>query len=255
NSLLKKDIYIRTLDGEQILNPDRNSIAITDPEEIFSEFNNLTEKIIGRFVKNGSVNYSKIRLSPEYKLFQNIAGKLADFDLDFLETEDMKKSFWINLYNMMVIDFVLKMKVNRSVREIQGFFTGLKYTINGKNYSLADIENILRCFPDRERLILSLVKGTQSSPPLRFISPMEVEDSIQNAVKDFINGPEVMVFPEENALLVSELFRWNRPLFMPEEKLISFIKEHIIDERKREFLSGNNGIKVDYLFYDWYLNS
>jgi len=255
NSLLGKNIFIRSLDGEQVLNSDGNSIAIKDSQEIFSEFNNLTEKIINNFVKNGSVNYSKIKLSPEYKLFQNIAGKLADFDTQILKTQEMKKSFWINLYNMMVIDFILKMKIKRSVREIQDFFTKLKYNINGRNYSLQDIENIIKDFPDGAKLFLSLVKGTQSSPPLRFITPSNLEESIQKSVKDFINGSEVLVFPEEKTLFISELFRWNEDIFMPEEKLISFIKEYIIDEKKRDFLSTTNKIKIDYLFYDWYLNN
>jgi len=253
NNLLKKGLYIRTVQQEHVLNAGRHSVAVREPQEIFTEFNLLATKIMDKFVKNGSVDYLRLKLSPEYKLFQKLASELEDFDLEILGAGSYQKSFWINLYNLMVIDFILKMKVKRSIKEIQGFFTNLKYTINGKNYSLMDIEEILKSSQNGEKIILSLVKGTQSSPPLRYIPPEDADKYIERSVKDFVNSSEVLVFPEENTVVVSEIFKWNKHLFQTEEKILAFIKNYLIDDRKKQFLSEARP-ELYYLFYDWYLN-
>ncbi|SNZ06291.1 Trehalase [Persephonella hydrogeniphila] len=254
NNLRKNiGIYINTVADEIVVNPDKNGISIKSPPEIFKEFNYLTKEILEKYVKNGSVDYRRIKLSPEYKLFQNIAGKLQKFDLSSLK-ESERKSFWVNIYNMMVIDFILKMKIKRTVKEVEGFFTKIKYNINGKNYSLTDIENILKEFENREELIISLVRGTQSSPPLRYIQPENPDLEIKKAVKDFVGSSEVLIYPEENAVMVSEMFNWYTDIF-PQEKINSFLLNYVQDERKRRFLTESKNLEYIYLFYDWYLNN
>ncbi len=245
-------IYIQSVNNDVILNLDRNSISINQPDEIYKEFNILTESIIRRYVNNGTVNYKKLRLSPEYKLFQNIAGKLSLFDLSCINGDS---SFFINLYNMMVIDFILKMKVKKSVKEVDGFFTKLKYQIDGKKYSLKDIEEILLSKNNREKILISLVRGTQSSPPLRYIPPSSADFTIDSIVKDFINSSEVLVLPEENSVFVSEIFHWYKNLFGSDYNILKFVKYYTVDRSKKKFLEVEKNPQISYLTYDWNLNN
>ncbi len=246
-------IYINSVVDDMVVNPDRNGISIKSPSEIFKEFNYLTERILKRYVKNGSVDYRQIRLSPEYKLFLNIAGKLQNLDLSYLKREE-KKSFWVNLYNMMVIDFVLKMKVRKTVKEVEGFFTKIKYIVDGKKYSLSDIESLLTDFENKEELIISLVRGTQSSPPLRYIPPDGPDRMIKKSVRDFIGSSEVLIYPEEKTVMISELFHWYSDIFTG-EKINKILLSYVKDERKKRFLLENENPEFIYLFYDWYLNN
>ncbi|WP_457640075.1 MGH1-like glycoside hydrolase domain-containing protein [Persephonella sp.] len=252
-SSAKREIIVKT-DTDIVVNRNGNSVAVSEPKEIYREFNLLTGQMIDRYVSNGSVNYRKLRMSPEYKLFQNVAGKLKDFDLSVIDTAEKERAFWINLYNMMVVDFIIRMKVKRSVREVDNFFEKLKYEISGKKYSLKDIEEFFVSRKDREALV-SLVRGTQSSPPLRFMSPDSPQEDILSAVKDFVNSSEVMVVPEEKAVMVSELFRWYDKLFDSTETVSRFISSYLVDERKKLFLEKETSPQYLYLFYDWYLNS
>ncbi len=246
--------FIQILRDEIVANPDGNAISIKSPDEILFEFNMLSNLIIKKYVKNGSVDYRGIKLSPEYKLFQNIAGKLSIFD-PFSLKENEKKSFLINLYNMMVIDFILKMKVKKSVREVDGFFTKIKYRLGNEKISLKDIEQILKSFKEKDKIIVSLVRGTQSSPPLRFVSPENPLSDINSAVKDFVGSSEVLIFPEERTVMVSELLKWYRDIFTDAEKIKQFLKEYVSDDRKREFLEKEENPELLYLPYDWYLNN
>ncbi|MBK3333230.1 DUF547 domain-containing protein [Persephonella atlantica] len=246
-------IYIQSVKNETVLNLDRNRISVYESDEIFREFNYLTDSIIKKYVRNGTVDYKSIKLSPEYKLFQNIAGKLAGFDYPFDRCEE-KVSFWINLYNMMVVDFVIKMKLKRSVREVDGFFTKLKYRINGRTFSLKDIESMLTCEDKKEKIVLSLVKGAQSSPPLRYVPPSNIDKTLDKVLKDFINSSEVLILPEKNTVYLSEAFRWYRDIFCEDRNILNFVKIYTVDSRKREFLE-NRKPKITYIPYDWYLNN
>jgi len=257
NQMLKNglEITIKNLSEDFILNTENSSISIKDSNKIFIEFNNLTKQIVKNYANNGSVNYSKLRMSPEYKLFQSMAGRLAYFDENYLKNIKYPQSFWINLFNMMVIDFIIKMKVKKSVREIDGFFTKLKYNVGGKGYSLADIEKRLSQLDNSELSILALVRGTQSSPPLKYISPDKGKVDIRQVIKDFINGPEVLIIPEEKTLLVSQLFEWNKNVFKNKKQIIKFVAEFTVDENKKRFLITEKEFDLMYLFYDWYLNN
>ncbi|WP_457642117.1 MGH1-like glycoside hydrolase domain-containing protein [Persephonella sp.] len=245
---------IRKVGKPLILNLNGEHISIENREEILKDFNCLTKKIIDQYSKNGTVDYNGIKLSPEYKLYQNVISKFVNKDILSFQSKEEEIAFLINLYNMMVIDSIIKLNIQNSVKEIDGFFTDIKYRINGKDYSLDDIREKLKKFND-PRIPFALVKGTNSAPPLRFISKKELEKQLDTATKDFIRSPEVLILPEEKKVLISELFRWNSYYFDSNEKIINFIKKYVKDDIKREFLEKEKDIDIRYLLYDWTLNN
>ncbi|WP_457622541.1 MGH1-like glycoside hydrolase domain-containing protein [Persephonella sp.] len=243
----------RSFGKEIILNINGEHLPVEDVEEIKKDFFCLTGKIIEKYTRNGTVNYDAIRLSPEYKLLQNTISKFANKDILKFDSKEEEMAFWINLYNMMVIDAIIRLNIQGSVKEIEGFFTNIKYRINGKDYSLDDIREILRKFGDK-RVPFALVKGTNSSPPLRLFTKKNIKSKLNSAARDFIRSPEVIILPEEKKILISELFRWNEHYFKDKDEIINFIKKYVKDDTKREFLDKEDDIEIRYLLYDWTLN-
>lgn len=83
--------------------------------------------------------------STSFNEYQDITEKLKNFNLDILDTKEKKLSFWINIYNSLVVHGITQLNVKDTVREISGFFEYVTYNIGGYYFSLNQIEHgILR---------------------------------------------------------------------------------------------------------------
>lgn len=66
---------------------------------------------------------------------------------------------------------------------------------------------------------------------------------------------EVIVFPEEKKVLLSEIFRWYERDFGGPSGVIGFLCRYLVAEESREYLRENaSELSFEYLFYDWDLN-
>ncbi len=247
----KLPIFIK----ETVINKNENRISIKNSQKIYADFSKIVRSIFSKYVSDGSVNYRKIKISPEYKIYKVISANLPDFNPELLNHKQ-KVSFFINLYNMMVIDFVISKDIKETVREIENFFTGLKYLLNGKKVSLYDIEfHYLKEIPlDKEtirKFPFTLVRGSKTSPHLRFFDENNLYENLNLSVKDYISSSEVVLIPEEKKILVPEFLKWHSDIFT----CIRDIKEFFtvfFKNSKRE-----NLYKVDYiefLPFNWELN-
>jgi hypothetical protein len=227
----------------------------------------------------GVVDYDFIRHSEEYRQYKMITAGLREFDLSELEDEDEKLAFWINLYNTIIIDAIVELGVSESVQEIKGFFSRIKYRVGRHLFSPDDIEHgilranarrpyaILRQFGPLDgrkkyslarldpRIHFALVCGSRSCAPIRYYTPAGIGGELDKAAKNFVNSSEVIIFPEENRILLSQIFRWYESDFGGRNGVIEFIGRYIVDDDKREFLAEKGrGAEIDYLYYDWNLN-
>lgn len=96
-------------------------------------------------VSAGRVNYGMLKKSEEYKIYINNLSDLKYFDPFTLSTDEKKKAFWINIYNILVIHGVIELDVKHSVKEVFQFFRKVKYNIGNLYFTPDDIEHgILR---------------------------------------------------------------------------------------------------------------
>ncbi len=79
----------------------------------------------------GQVDYSRLAVSPAYRDYRRCAGLLHFFDLAALQDPADRLVFWINLYNSLIIDGVIQLKVKRSINEVPGFFWRAAYQNRG----------------------------------------------------------------------------------------------------------------------------
>lgn len=227
----------------------------------------------------GTVNYETIKRSREYRDYRNISSRLQYLDLESLNVEEEKLAFWINLYNAIVIDGIINTGIDRSVKEVWGFFRKVGYLIGGYRFSSDDIEHgilrgnarppmrLLRQFglmDRRKRFIVrkrdprihfALVCGSRSCAPIKFYTAKGIDRELDIAAKNFVNSSEVIVMPEEGRLLISMIFKWYKGDFGGHEGVLTFIRKYLVDDDKREYLERSGSeVKIAYLYYDWNLN-
>ncbi len=231
------------------------------------------------YTPKGTVDYESIKTSGEYKNYKKITANLRGFDLTLLKGETEKLAFWINLYNTIVVDGIIENRVKESVKEVIGFFSRIKYIIGGYSFSPDDIEhgvlransrkpsrvwkqfgllNAKRKFSLRHidpRIHFALVCGSRSCAPIKYYTSEGIYDELEMATKNFINSSEVMVIPEENRILISQIFKWYRSDFGGLPGILNIIRKYILDDDKKIFLDNiKDDLQIDYLYYDWNLN-
>jgi hypothetical protein len=227
----------------------------------------------------GLVDYEALGSSPAFRQYRALTNGLRDFDLDTLISDEKRLAFWINLYNTLVVDGIVDLGIERSVLDHPGFFRRLRYVIGGQNFSLSDIEHgILRgnrrspfspfrpfCSWDRRRAYVinepdprihfGLVCGSRSCAPIDYYDPQQIHSQLDEAARSFVNSSEVLVFPEESRLLLSEIFRWYEKDFGGRVGVVDFILRYMTDGESRTSLAANRDrMTLEYLFYDWDLN-
>ena len=232
------------------------------------------------YTDKGTVDYDAIRDSEEYLAYGKLKARLRDFDLGMLRDESEIKAFWINLYNTIVVDGIIALGINSSVKEVTGFFKKVSYVIGGQKFSPDDIEHgilranarhpvyFLRQFgagdPRKKftvsdvdpRIHFALVCGARSCAPIQFYTPERIHDELEMASLNFVNSSEVIVIPEETKINISQIFKWYKADFGGRSGVLNFIEKYIVDDDKKTFIKENRDLlAVEYLYYDWNLNT
>ena len=70
-----------------------------------------------------------------------------------------------------------------------------------------------------------------------------------------MNSSEVVLVPEENKILLSQVFNWYQRDFGGKNDIFTFLLRYLVRDTKSDYLAANMDlIEVEYLFYDWNLN-
>jgi hypothetical protein len=216
--------------GDFILNDETEAADIAFervPQRMLSTIKDIKSRF---YTDAGKVDYDSLKKSREYAEYKKIAARLRGYDLDLLKDENQGLAFWINLYNTIVVDGIIALGIESSVKEVVGFFTRIKYIIGGYRFSPDDIEHgILRAnsrAPSRPfrqfgpfdtkknfslektdpRINFALVCGSRSCAPIKFYTPEKIDEELELATRNFIDSSEVIIIPEEKRMLISSIF-------------------------------------------------
>jgi len=238
-------------------------------------------RLLGRFVspEGLTVDYRGLEACDDYHAYLEKSLDLARLDPAILESREQKLAFWINIYNMTVIDCVVRRSINDSVLENKGFFNHDAVQIGNHKYSLDDIENgilngnvrrqyrPLRQFriwdarnrltvePAHECVCFAMVRGSKSSPLLHFYQEEKIEAQLYAAATGFINGGGAVLNHETKTLSISRIFKWHAPDFGGGQGVMKFIANHFRSTEDAAFLRSNAAsLKVNYQSYDRNLN-
>jgi len=229
------------------------------------------------------VNYQQFARDPLYQSYAELICELKEFDYQDLNGSDQQLSFWINLYNALVMHGVIQNNIKTSVIEtrlgIMGFFQRNAYTIKGQRFSLSDIEHgVLRAnrgvpylpgnhFSSRDPRMKSVMANidprihfvlncaSQSCPPIGVYTPERIQDQLDVAANNFINN-DLRILPDKFEITASRIFQWYLADFGGKDKIPGFIAKYVVDQETRHWLLENqSSIKIKYRPYDWKLNS
>ncbi len=220
------------------------------------------DQVLKTYVNNqGLVDYNGIAGDPAFKAYLE---SLESANLDAM-SRDAQLAFWLNAYNAVTIDKVIKWKPEKSVREtfIPGvwtstkFFTTRDHTVAGKRLSQDDIEHeILRKQIKDPRIHFAIICASSSCPPLpRFAYTEEnVQMKLEEETRKYINSDRG-TRPDfaENTLYLSKLFDWFAGDFESKSgSVLDFLKPYL-NEKALAFLERDP--KIAYIHYDWSLNA
>ncbi len=186
---------------------------------------------------------------------------VAAADLRGLAAPELE-ALLINAYNAFTVRAILDHPGVGSIREIDGVWTDLRWTVGGFELTLDNIEhNILRPFFKDPRIHFAVNCASRSCaplPPWAFRGP-ELDSQLERRTTSFLRDPR-NVRLDGNRLRVSRYFEWYGDDFTAEgwrpraESIPAFIARYAVDE-VRDAVEANPEIEIVFEDYDWSLNS
>jgi hypothetical protein len=220
------------------------------------------DQVLKKYVDDkGLVDYNSIAKDKGFSEYMQL---LQTAEVEGL-SRDGQLAFWINAYNAVTIDKVIKTKPKKSVREtfVPGvwtgtkFFTSRKHIVAGKRLSQDDIEHeILRKQFNDPRIHFAIICASMGCPQLPRIAYTEenVQTRLEEETRKYLNSPRgTRIDRAENTLHVSKLFDWFGSDFINKSGSVLAFMQPYLHEEVRLFLERDP--MISYLEYDWALNA
>lgn len=205
------------------------------------------------------VDYATIGKDPDYKV---LLEELKNFSPAALTSEEEKKSFWINVYNILAVKVIVENYPVKSIRDVGSLFKPVwkrdAGVVGGEIYTLDHIEHgILRPMGD-PRIHSAIVCASVSCPDLspKVFRPETLSDQLDESLKNFLENDKkgLAVDPENKILYLSSIFDWFKEDFEKSGGTVEkFISKYLTPEKVQFIEAG--GYKIKYFDYDWYLNT
>ncbi len=218
-------------------------------------------QLLTQHVRDGRVDYAGVQA--QRQLLTDYLAQLATVDANALPTTQAKLALWINAYNACVFAGVLDHPGISSVKQVKGFFDGLRYQIAGQPLTLNQIEGNGRALGDW-RLHVGVVCASTSCPPLRGEAyvPERVTEQLDEQARQFLKDPSRGLRVDGQTLWLSQIFKWYAPDFVPSAKgpfkrmtpeallpvIRPWLDPAVVDHIERQPLT------IKYLEYNWSLN-
>ncbi len=191
-------------------------------------FYDQVDTFLGTHVKDGRVAYEAIARNPAGldALLTTIAGT----DRTAL-TPDDDKAFLVNAYNILTIKTVVDHLPLASPLDLDGFFTGIDYTVAGQSLTLDQLEKetLYPAYTDA-RLHFVLVCAAVGCPALipAAYRGDRLDDQLDRQTRAALNDPQhVRYDAASNTVHLSELFTWYEADFTHDHhSVIAFVNAY-----------------------------
>ncbi len=199
--------------------------------------------------EEGMVAYKAIKGSPSD--LNELVGLIEKFPVAQASSSE-KKAFYINAYNLLVIDGIVANYPVKQPLDIDGFFDKKKKKVGGEQLTLNQIENEkLRAVYKDARIHFVLVCAAKGCPKLMDYAykPTDVEKRLTERTRATLNDDYfIRVKPDDNTVLVSEIFKWYKEDFTTGGKsIVDYINKYRTRKVSTTYTQG-------YYPYVWKLN-
>lgn len=214
--------------------------------------NSLYAEVLTRFVKGAKVDYPALKNDPlMLNSYIKQLGDLRPYRLEAMKKED-KLALYINAYNAFTLKVIAQNYPVKSIRDIPGVWSRIKFSIAGKELTLEDIEHrILRKEFFEPRIHFALVCASKGCPKLESkpFYAAGLDRQLDGAALKFINDKDkVRLDAPGKTLYISSIFKWFGDDFSDP---VEFIRSYLSADDSRII---QEGVKIRYLNYDWSLN-
>jgi hypothetical protein len=237
-------------------------VSFHQPSAAFGFDHSTFDQVLKTYVNNqGRVDYNGIAKDQPFKAYME-SLKTAQADS---MSRDGQLAFWINAYNAVTIDKVIKWKPKKSVRQtfVPGVWTGTKFfttrehTVAGQRLGPDDIEHeILRKQFKDPRIHFAIICASSSCPrlPQFAYTDENVQAKLEDETRKYINSDRgTQIDSAKNTLYLSKLFDWFAGDFEAKSgSVLDFIKPYL-DQKALAFIEKKP--KIKYIHYDWALNA
>ena len=231
--------------------------------------NEIFVRLVTKYLNDDGdkIDYAAWKESPEdlQSLDQQVAllARVSpESDPGQFPTPAMKRSYWINTYNTLVLQAVLAYWPLESVQDVKisvssrlvpgkGFFYDRKVTVGGKKTNLYKLEKEVLKTQKDPRLHFAFNCASTSCPVLR---PWEwTDEQLDQAGREFINNQH-NVSVESDTVMLSSIFKWYKKDF-PRDILV-YLQQYAEPSLKQALQVAVDGkYRIRYETYDWSLNS
>jgi hypothetical protein len=197
--------------------------------------------------ETGVVNYEGFRVNKG--LLRDYIASLGANMPDGSWTKEDKLAYWMNAYNAMTVDLIVRNLPLQSIKDIDKPWNQRLWRLGSKWYNLDEIEHqILRKMGDA-RIHFGINCASFSCPPLlnEAFTAKKVNDQLDLLARNFINDPKRNIISEDR-LQLSKIFSWFSKDFKTNGTLIDFLSKY--SEK-----TINPKVRKTYLDYDWSLNN
>ena len=212
-------------------------------------FLSSTDQFLKKYVQSGSVDYQK--LSENSADLESLVSFVAKASLtNFSDLE--KEAFYINAYNLLVINQVLENYPVNSPQAVGGFFDVKKHLVSNEKITLNALEKekLLAATQD-PRLHFVLVCAAKGCPKIANFAylPDALETQLEERTRLALNDPEFIRVNESNKKAeLSEIFTWYKQDFQKNgSSVLDFINKYRTQKLE--------GYQIGSYTYDWTLNS
>ncbi len=215
--------------------------------KIDAQFFDTVDRFLGQNVKNGLVTYNGLANNTE---LQGLLNTVSQADLSQADAKT-KQAFYINAYNLNVINEAAQRYPLESVQGVAGFFDRLKITVAGEKMTLNQLEKdkLLKVYGD-PRYHFVLVCGALGCPPIieSAYRPESLEQQLEKQTRLAMNDPSfIRTNTASGKVEISQIFQWYQSDFGGSTaKVVAYING---------YRSQPIDNKVGYYNYDWSLNN
>ncbi len=186
--------------------------------------------------------------------WQDLLHRLSIADASSFASREEKLSFWINSYNILAIDMVIRHWPVRSIKDIGSFFSSVwgkdVAVVAHKMRSLDEIEHgILRPMAE-PRIHFAIVCASVSCPDLRMQAyrAEQLNGQLDAQVQDFLHHEQKGLFLSAAGVRLSKIFQWFADDFAVRGGVMAFVHAYRAD------IAADDNI-VGYFDYQWTLNA
>jgi len=207
-----------------------------------NRWNTILEQYV---TEAGNVDYQKIRADKELDIYIDALSQNMPTDA---WTKQEKLAYWINTYNALTIDLILRHYPVKSIKDIKDPWKQRYWKLGEKWYNLDEIEHQILRKMDEPRIHFAIVCASFSCPKLqnKAFTAENMETQLTKATTDFLTDSNRNNISQNN-LKLSKIFKWFSKDFKQNGSLIDFLNTY-------SQTTISNKAKISYKDYNWDLN-